>query len=474
MNDPQQSVRRIFEFFAEICKVPHPSYHCDNMREFLKHTAVTRNLQYREDDAGNIRIDRKNADYSQAVALQAHMEMVPQSTEIDFDFTTQAIEFEEIGSVLRSKGQKTTLGADNGIGMATALAAMLDEDLKDIPLCAIFTVDEEVGMIGARNINKEFLDCRAIFNLDSETWGDIIIGCAGGTRINTYIPLTKQKTPSGCSCGIKVYCKGLKGGHSGVDIHLNRGNAILILLDFISESSVYVSSLRGGTLPNAIPRDAEFTGAVQNIEELKKFAAEYSLKIRKTFDTFDDFEIVIEELENIPEYCIENFGQTARFITNAQYGVIAVAEDYGCVATSNNLAIAEGGCDFLRLVMSLRSIFNQDKAALTRSVAEYFTRIGGKNEIIEGCPAWESSNPPEFLKMLSDTFNELFNTSPEIKYIHAGLECGLFGSVKPDIPIISFGPTIRFPHSPSEELELATLKDFYIFLANILQKLLKK
>ncbi len=474
MNNTQQSVSRIFEFFAEICKVPHPSYHCDDMRKFMKHTAETRNLEYREDDAGNIRIDRKNADYSKAVALQAHMDMVPQSTDPAFDFTTQPIEFEEVGSVLRSKGQKTTLGADNGIGMASALAAMLDEDLKDIPLCAIFTVDEEVGMFGARSINKDFLNCQALFNLDSETWGEIIIGCAGGTRITSDIPLTKQKTPPECTCGIKCYCKGLKGGHSGVDIHLNRGNAILILLDFISESGVYVNSLRGGTLPNAIPRDAEFHGAVQDIEELKKFTAEYNLKIRKTFDTFDDFEIVIEELDSIPEYCIENFCNTARIIKSAEYGVVDVAEDYGCVATSNNLAIAEGGCDSLRLVMSLRSIFNQDKAKLTQSVSEYFSRIGGKNEISEGCPAWESSNSPEFLKMLSDTFNELFNAYPKIKYIHAGLECGLFQSINPNIPIISFGPTIRFPHSPSEELDLATLKNFYIFLANILQKLLKK
>lgn len=473
MNDYQQPINRIYEFFAEICKIPHPSSYCENIRKYLKQTAEIHNLKYREDNAGNVRLDRKNAVFSETILLQSHMDMVPQSIDNNFDFTTQSIEFEQVNGLLRSKGQKTTLGADNGIGMASSLAAMIDENLKDIPLCALFTVDEETGMYGARNITPEFLECRAIFNLDSEEWGTFIIGCAGGNRLTSRIPVKKQIMPQDCTAAVRVKCRGLKGGHSGVDIHLNRGNAILILLDFVSESCMYVSSILGGTLSNAIPRDAELTGAVKDFEAFCDFAAEYSEKVKKEFDTFDDFAIVVEKTETLPEFCIDDFGHLALYLKSTHYGVIAVDEDYGCVATSNNLATIKGDTSSLELMMSQRSIFTNDKENLTRTLAEHFAKIGAENEIIPGCPAWESSNSPAFLKLLSDTFSELFNKTPEITYIHAGLECGLFQSIKPNIPIISFGPTIRFPHSPSEELDMASLKDFYIFLVNILQKLLK-
>ena len=474
MNDNQQSVRRIYEFFADICKVPHPSFHCEQIRKHLKHTASVHGLEYREDAAGNIRIDRKNAIHSQAIALQSHMDMVPQSNAPDFDFTTQPIEIEIVNGMLQSKDRKTTLGADNGIGMATSLAAMIDENLKDIPLCAIFTVDEESGMHGAKNIDPSFLECRAILNLDSETWGDIIIGCAGGTKLQSIIPMQKQKVPEQCRFGFKAVCKGLKGGHSGVDIHMNRGNAILIMLDFISESCVKVSSLKGGTLSNAIPRNAEFTGAVQDFEQLKIFAEQYSQKIRKEFDTFDDFEIEIELLEQPPEYCIDNFGHIALFLKSTNYGVIAFDDAHDCVATSDNFALITSDTNAIDLTISLRSIYNLDRANLTRTLAEHYAKIGGENIITEGCPAWEASASDDFLNMLSDTYRELFDSDCKIKYIHAGLECGLFQNKTNNIPIVSFGPTIHNPHSPSEQFELASLKDFYDFLSKVLQNILKK
>lgn len=474
MNNQEQSVRRIYEFFADICKIPHPSFHCEQIRKYIEHTAMIHGLEYREDAAGNVRLDRKNSIYSQAIALQAHMDMVPQSSDPDFDFTVQPIEIETVNGILQSKNQKTTLGADNGIGMATALTAMIDEDLKDIPLCAIFTVDEESGMHGAKNIDQAFLECKAIINLDSETWGDIIIGCAGGMRLESKIPMQQQPLPANCRFGVKVSCKGLKGGHSGVDIHLNRGNAILIMLDFISESCAKVSTIKGGTLPNAIPRSAEFTGAVSDFERFKKFAEEYSLKIRKEFDTFDDFAIEVELLDRPPEYCIENFGHTALFLKSTRYGVVAENECRGCVATSNNFATLRGDTNSLDLLISIRSISNIDRANLTRTMAEHYAKIGGENIITEGCPVWESTTSADFLNMLSDTFRELFDRECEIKYIHAGLECGYFQSKTENIPIVSFGPTIHNPHSPSERFELATLKDFYEFLSKVLQNILKK
>lgn len=474
MNDSQRSINRIYEFFADICKIPHPSSYCDNIRKYLKQTAEIHNLQYREDTAGNVRIDRKNAVYKDAVILQSHMDMVPQSVDPDFDFTTQSIETEQVGGVLRSKGQKTTLGADNGIGMASSLAAMIDEDIADLPLCALFTVDEETGMYGAKNIAVEFLEGKAVFNLDSEEWGTFIIGCAGGNDLTIRIPTKKQPVPNECKFGVKVKCRGLKGGHSGADIHLNRGNAILILLDFISESCAFTTSIKGGTLSNAIPREAEFTGAVKNFDNFVKLAAEYKAKIKKNFDTSDDFDILIEETDTLPEYCIDDFGHLALYLKSASFGVIAHDEDYGCVASSNNLAIIKGDTTSIELLMSQRSISAVDLNNITRSLTEHFAKIGAENTVANKYPPWESTNSPEFLQLISETFKELFNKNTEITYIHAGLECGLFQRINPSVPIISFGPDIRNPHSPSEELDLASVKEFYIFLVNILQKFLKK
>ena len=277
-----QSTLRIYEFFAEICKIPHPSYHCENIRKYLQQTALRHNLKYREDNAGNVRLDRKSGDYASAIAMQSHMDMVPQSVDPDFDFTVNGIEFEETNGVLRSKGCKTTLGADNGIGMAASLAAMTDENLEDLQLSAIFTVDEETGLTGAMNIDPEFLQCRALFNLDSEEWGELTTGCAGGAHTTTRIPMQKQQTPSDCTAGVRVAISKLKGGHSGTDINLNRGNAVLMILDYISESCAKVSAIKGGNLANAIPRSAEFTGAVHDFERLLKFTENFEKTSAKT------------------------------------------------------------------------------------------------------------------------------------------------------------------------------------------------
>lgn len=475
MIDPQQAQRRIYEFFAEICKIPHPSYHCDKIRKYLQQTALTHNLRYREDNAGNVRLDRKNADFASVIAMQSHMDMVPQSVDPDFDFTTQSIEIEEINGILRSKGCKTTLGADNGIGMAASLAAMTDLNLKELPLCAIFTVDEETGLTGAQNIDPAFLECKALFNLDSEEWGEITIGCAGGAHTTSHIPMKKQQTPPVCDIGIRVCCKNLKGGHSGTDINLNRGNAIMILLDYISESCAKVASIKGGNLANAIPRSAEFTGAVQNFERLMSFTEKFKEKIRKKYDVPDDFDITVEKLDVVPAETIENFGHTALFIKSAPVGVIAVDEALDCVATSNNMAIIRGDVNSLEILMSQRSIHNADRVRLSRDIADHFARIGGDTAIDSEYGAWESTeNSSLYVKLAADIFKELFDRDCKVNIIHAGLECGLFQEKKNKLPMLSFGPTIRNPHSPSEELELATLEDFYIFLAVLAEKILKK
>lgn len=475
MIDLQQSTRRIYEFFAEICKIPHPSYHCDDMRKFLQKTALTHRLEYREDSAGNVRIDRKKADYSSVIALQSHMDMVPQSVDPDFDFTTQSIEFEEINGLLRSKNCKTTLGADNGIGMAASLTAMTDENLKDLPLCAIFTVDEETGLTGAKNIDPAFLKCKALFNLDSEEWGEITVGCAGGAHTTSRIPMQKQQTPADCTTGIRVCCKNLTGGHSGTDINLNRGNAIMIILDYISDSCAKVSSLNGGNLANAIPRNAEFTGAIKDYDGLLEFTEGFKENIRKTFDVPEDFDITVEQLEEVPSEIIENFGHIALFIKSAPVGVIAVDEALDCVATSNNMAILKGDVNSLEILMSQRSIHNIDRMRLSRDIADHFAKIGGETLIDSEYGAWESTPvSSQYINLATYTFYDLFKKDCKVNIIHAGLECGLFQEKDPQLAMLSFGPTIRNPHSPSEELEIGTLKDFYNFLAVLAEKILKK
>lgn len=474
MNDPHQSARRIYEFFAEICKIPHPSYYCDGIRKYLKEIALVHNLHYREDTAGNVRLDRKNSDFPAAIALQSHMDMVPQSNDPDFDFTTMSIEIEETDGILHSKDRRTTLGADNGIGMATALTAMLDSDLKDYPLCAIFTVDEETGLTGAKDISPEFLECRALLNLDSEEWGEITIGCAGGARIKTKIPVRKSDIPSDYTAGVRIRCTGLKGGHSGTDINLNRGNAILLLLDFIVRSNAAVSEIKGGTISNAIPRSAEFTGAVKDLESLEKFAAEFKAEVKQKYDAPEEFDIAIEQLDFIPPQIIENFTAVAGLIQNAPNNVISVNEKLDCVETSNNTAIIHGDINNIELLMTLRSIHDSERIKWCGIIREYFSDANAESIIDDEYCAWESGNSPELVQTASDVFKELFNRQCIIKTIHAGLECGLFQAKNSTLPMISFGPTIRNPHSPSEELEIATLKDFYKFLTFLIKNILKK
>lgn len=470
-----QSVRRIYEFFAEICKIPHPSSHCEQIRKYLEQTALTHNLHYREDSAGNVRLDRRKAVYSETIALQSHMDMVAQSVDPHFDFTASGIEFEEINGILRSKDCRTTLGADNGIGMAASLCAMTDENLKDLPLCAIFTVDEETGLTGALNIEPAFLECKALFNLDSEDWGIITTGCAGGAHTSTHIPVQKEKTPPDCTTGIRVCCRNLKGGHSGTDINLNRGNAIMLILDYISESCAKVSTISGGTLSNAIPRDAEFTGAVQDFERLLKFTENFKENVRKKFNVPPEFDITVEKLDFVPQEIIANSGHIALLLKSAPSGVIAVDEALDCVATSNNMAIIKGDVNNIEILMSQRSIHNSDRTRLSRTIAEHFAKIGGKTVIDSEYSAWESTpTSAKYVQTAVETFRELFGTECKVNIIHAGLECGLFQNKNPQLAMLSFGPTIRNPHSPSEELDLSTLKDFYKFLAIMAEKILQK
>ncbi len=473
MTDPIQSSRRICEFFAEICRIPHPSFYCDGIRAFLKKTALTYNLEYRQDAVGNVRLDRKKSDHSQAVILQSHMDMVPQSDDPDFDFTTQSIEFEEINGVLRSKGCRTTLGADNGIGMAASLTALTDGDLSGMPLAALFTVDEETSMIGANNIDPEFLAGAALFNLDSEDWGEITIGCAGGCRFSSSIAVNQQDVPENFT-GIKVRIAGLKGGHSGADIHLNRGNSILMMLEIISHAKIAVSELSGGNLSNAIPREAEFTGAVENFESLAKFIAEYKEKIIKTFDVDENFDIILEKLEKPPLQYISNSAYLAEYIRKCPCGVISMSDQYNCVGTSCNFAIINGNTNSIDMLFFARSIFNKDCQDLVDKFISYFGKLQATTVIKDTYPSWESSLSEDFLQETRKIFRNLFHSECDIKCIHAGLECGLFQSKNDKIPMLSFGPTIRNPHSPSEELEISTLKDFYKFLCAMIENVLKK
>lgn len=473
MIDIQKSNSRIYEFFAAICKIPHPSSHCDGIRAFLKHTAETHGLICREDAAGNVRIDRKNQNFSEALLMQSHMDMVPQSVDGKFDFVNMPIKFEESDGFLYSKDRQTTLGADNGIGMAISLAALIDEGLADLPLAALFTVDEETGLTGAANIDSNMLDCCAIFNLDSEHLGDIIIGSAGGIQLQSVFTPAAGQMPSGL-VPVKVTFSGLKGGHSGGDINLNRGNAILMMLDFIIESGVEVSSLCGGNLANAIPRFAEFTGAAIDIDKLKEFAASFSSKMISQYDTFENFSVNVSEYEQPIDSCVDNAAEFFSAIRNKPYEVIAVDEARKCVKSSSNLAIIKGNANRIEITLSIRSLLTAEINDIVHKFADDFESLGADNIISDGYDAWESSVPEEMLDQFRTVYRQLFNQDCTIKCIHAGLECGLFQSKAPGIPIISFGPTIHDPHSPSESLDLASVKNFYIFLCTMFEKILKK
>ena len=471
----------VWQAFDEITKVPRPSCHEEKIREYLIEYAKKHSVEYKTDDVGNV-VMKKNAtpgyEHAPTVVLQAHMDMVAEKNgDVCHDFLNDPIQTYIDGEWVRAKG--TTLGADNGIGMAAALAVMADNELKHGPLEALFTVNEEIGLEGAENLGKDMISGKILINLDSEDDGEIFIGCAGGIDTTAYFSYKRSFSPENFTY-FKVSVSGLLGGHSGGDIHLGRANANKIIARFIWECSnkwdIEVSSFKGGNLRNAIPREAESVFGVHNDHKtaIRKFLNKYAEEIKLEYKGVEpSMEINIEETDK-PAYCIDSDTslRLIRALYSAPHGVISMSHAIeGLVETSTNLAAVRMEEDsIIKVTTSQRSSVESRKNDVAGQVEAHFQLAGAKVTHSDGYPGWAPDMESKIMKISSDAYEELFGYKPAIKAIHAGLECGLFLTKNPGLDMVSFGPTMRDVHSPDEKLLIPTVDKFWKHLCRVLEK----
>ena len=470
----------VFRYFEEICQVPRPSKHEEKIVAFLKDFGKKHGLETKVDDAGNV-LMRKPAtpgmEDRKTVVLQSHVDMVcEKNNDVTHDFMKDPIETFIDGEWLRAKG--TTLGADNGIGVATELAVLTDETVEHGPIECLFTIDEETGLTGAFALKEGFVSGDILLNLDSEDEGELFIGCAGGVDTVAEFPYQETATPEGYFC-CRVQVKGLKGGHSGGDIHLGHANANKLLTRFLTQCAnkydMYLCRIDGGNLRNAIPREAQAIIAIPEADkhalrtDLNVFAAEVQDEYHATDP---DMELVLES-EPFQTKAIDR--DTTQRLLQALYacphGVYAMSQDIpGLVETSTNLAsVKMRPGSIIRIETSQRSSTASSKQDIANMVRTVFRMAGATVTFGEGYPGWKPNTHSEILEVATESYRRLFGTEAKVKAIHAGLECGLFLDKYPSLDMLSFGPTLQGVHSPDERMLIPSVQRFWDHLVDILK-----
>lgn len=470
----------VFEIFDEITKIPRPSKKEEKIRQYLLDFAAKHGLKAKTDEVGNVVICKAASagkENAPTVVLQGHMDMVCESDHKGFDFDHSPIHTIVDGEWVRADG--TTLGADNGIGVAASLAAMIDPDLVHGPIEALFTVDEETGMTGAFGLGKDMISGKILINLDSEDDAEVFVGCAGGVDTTATFHYERSMAPIDFQY-FKVTIEKGQGGHSGGDIHLGRANANKLLARFIwnlmKKYDVSLVEFDGGNLRNAIPRAAHAVVGVHvsNKEDVRVELNKYVAEIENEYAGIEPTLAIDMESVEHPQYCIDS--NTTRNLVSALYcaphGVISMSRELeGLVETSTNLAAVKMKPEHEILVTtSQRSSVESRKWDIANQVEAVFKLAGAKVTHGDGYPGWQPNMNSPIMKIVSDSYEELYGVKPAIKAIHAGLECGLFKSVYPDLDMVSFGPTLRNVHSPSEKMHIPAVERFWNQLRRTLEK----
>ncbi len=469
----------VWKHFHSLTQIPRPSKHEKEAVEFLVKFGKSLGLETIVDEVGNVLI-RKPAtpgmENRMGIVLQAHIDMVPQkNSDKVHDFTKDPIEAYVEGEWVTANG--TTLGADNGIGVAAAMAVLEDTSLVHGPIEALITVDEETGMTGAFNLSPSLLKGDILMNLDSEDEGELYVGCAGGMDANIKLNYKEEAAPKDLQYA-KLSVTGLKGGHSGMDIILGRANSIKLIFRFLrhieNELDFRISSIDGGSLRNAIPREAFMVigvaqGSYAELEKLLKSQFEIYKKEFAAVEPDMDFSV---EKVNTPQAVIDKKTQwnIIRAIFGCPNGVIRMSDSMpGLVETSTNLArvYSENGTIYTQCL--LRSSVDTSKEALADKIASVFELVGADIEFTGAYPGWKPNMKSPILKVMRDVYQKNWGKIPEIKGIHAGLECGILGGIYPKLDMISFGPTIRFPHSPDEKVKIDTVGMFWNYMVEVLK-----
>ena len=475
--------KRVMDIFLEICAIPRPSGREEKMGEFLMSFAAARGLVSRKDEVGNVLISKPATpgyENRRTVILQAHQDMVcEKDATLDHDFLTQPIETYVEDGWLKARG--TTLGADDGMGIAMALAILDAHEIEHGPVECLFTVSEETGLTGAENLKPGMMNGKMLINLDSEDEGEIFIGCAGGINTEIEFDYKTEAVPDGFMF-LRVGVDKLHGGHSGDDIEKGFANANKILARFLNAAldkyDLRLCSISGGNLHNAIPRDATAVIAIP-FADRERIRIDFNIFAAQVQDEYHvterESKFFMETTDPVGQ-CIETV--VARNIIRSVFavfnGVYAMSMDVpGLVETSSNLARIRTEQGRVTMVASQRSSIESARDAVQATVAACFSLAGAKVRSNEGYPGWAPNPESELLAIAVRTYKELFGHEPKVRAIHAGLECGLFLTAYPDLDMISIGPTLRGVHSPSERLELATVPMVFDHLLAILRNIPK-
>ncbi len=468
----------LWRHFDEIRKIPRCSGKEDKIREYVIKFAQSRGLSYRVDSAGNVVIKKKASpgkEKAPGVVLQAHLDMVcEKNSDVDHDFEKDPIKLRREGDWLMAQG--TTLGADNGIGVAAALAVLEDDSLVHGPLEVLLTVDEETGLTGAFNLDPSLVEGRILLNLDSEEEGTFFIGCAGGGDSVLRLPVSREGEGKGKALKIKVH--GLKGGHSGIDIHLGRGNAIKILARLLYELADQLEfslvSFNGGNKRNAIPREAEAVIIAEDRGKVEKVVSDVLQQVKDELRASDPgVSISIEEVqEGLPPMTRESRDRLIASLLILPHGVLAMSQEIeGLVETSTNLGVVKTAQDKVEMVESSRSSIKSALEAVRKSIKAFAELVGAEIEQPPSYPGWKPNLNSKVLAVMKRVYKRLFGKEPEVKAIHAGLETGIIGEKIPGMDMISFGPDIRHPHSPDEKVNIPSVEKFWKLLVEALKEL---
>ncbi|MGA2181970.1 MAG: aminoacyl-histidine dipeptidase [Bryobacteraceae bacterium] len=473
--------RSLWKHFAALSAIPRASGNEAAARNYVLAQAARLGLEAIQDAAGNVVIRkpaRPGRESAIGAVLQGHLDMVCEKNEgTAHNFDTDPIRFVRDGDWLKADG--TTLGADNGVGVAAALAMMDSEDIAHGPLEFVFTIDEESGLTGASEFSGGLLKSKYFLNLDGEEEGTLCIGCAGG--MDTLARRKVERRPAGPGVGWRVRISGLEGGHSGVDIHKGRGNAVRILgrvLQLLLDRlPVAVATMEGGSRRNAIPREASATMVLDGAreQELKSLLASTEAQISAELGTFDPgLRISLESVARPPQVLTDEEARlVAGLLASQHHGVLAMSPDIaGLVQTSTNLAMVSTKDDgVVNIETNQRSAIASSKQDAARMVATVFGLAKFEVEHAVGYPGWKPEPTSDIVRTARAVHQEVLGKDPGLVAMHAGLECGVIGEKYPGMQMISFGPQIEAPHSPSERLKISSVAPLWALLRGVLERL---
>lgn len=463
----------LWKNFADLNAVPRPSKKEERVIQFMKDFGRSLNLPTYEDHIGNVIIKKpatKGMENRVTIVMQSHLDMVHQkNNDTDFDFLTEGIKMYVDGDWVKAQG--TTLGADNGIGVATIMALLASDDIPHPAIEALFTIDEETGMTGALELKGGLLDGKIMLNLDTEDDNELTIGCAGGIDI-TAKGNYETEALTGDFAGYQLTVKGLSGGHSGMDINKGLGNANKLINRLLylasKENKARIATIDGGGLRNAIPRESVATVAIptSQIADFESIIKKEATVLQSEYKITDpDLEVVLEKTTTPTQVVGYDFQKDLiRAIYACPNGIFRMSPDIkDLVQTSNNLArvlVKDGHYTILCLT---RSSVDSEKMDLARSINSTFRLIGAEVETNGSYPGWTPQPKSDIVEIMSDLYREMFKEEPDVNACHAGLECGILGTNYPEMEMISFGPNIRGAHSPDERVQISSVQKFWKF-----------